>query len=74
MCDRPAELFDATEAVRKSPVGHPADGRMVRGGDLTDILTGNATDKVREKVHDSLPTFAVGRDLSKSAWGAVSGR
>jgi ATP-dependent DNA helicase RecQ len=26
---------------------------------------------VRERGHDALPTFAVGRDLSKAAWGAV---
>ena len=34
-------------------------------------MTGTLTPKVRERGHDQLPTFAVGRDLSKPAWGAV---
>ena len=46
-------------------------GEWFGAGHLIDILTGNATTKVREKGHDQLPTFAVGRDLSKPAWGAV---
>ncbi|OZA04744.1 MAG: ATP-dependent DNA helicase RecQ, partial [Rhodobacterales bacterium 17-64-5] len=36
-----------------------------------DILTGTATPKVVERGHDQLPTFAVGRELSKPAWAAV---
>jgi len=40
-------------------------------GHLIDILTGTATPKVIERGHDRLPTFAVGRDLSKAAWGAI---
>ncbi|MDE3122735.1 MAG: HRDC domain-containing protein, partial [Paracoccaceae bacterium] len=35
------------------------------------ILTGNVTDKVRQRGHDGLPTFGVGRDLSRPAWAAV---
>ena len=46
-------------------------GEWFGAGHLIDILTGNATAKVRERGHDSLPTFAVGRDMSKPAWGAV---
>ncbi len=71
LCDRPAQLFDATEAVRKALSAILRTGEWFGAGHLIDILTGNATAKVRERGHDQLPTYAVGRDLSKAAWGAV---
>jgi ATP-dependent DNA helicase RecQ len=71
LCERPALLFDATDAVRKALSAMLRTGEWFGAGHLIDILTGNLTAKVREKGHESLPTFAVGRDLSKPAWGAV---
>jgi ATP-dependent DNA helicase RecQ len=71
LCDRPVDLFNATEAVRKALSAILRTGEYFGAGHLIDILTGNATAKVREKGHDTLPTFAVGKDLSKPAWGAV---
>ena len=71
LCDRPALLFDATDAVRKALSAMLRTGEWFGAGHLIDILTGTSTAKVRERGHDSLPTFAVGKDLSKPAWGAV---
>ena len=71
LCDRPADLFDATDAVRKALSAILRTGEWFGAGHLIDILTGTDTAKVRERGHDQLPTFAVGRDLSKPAWGAV---
>ncbi|MFN6007244.1 MAG: DNA helicase RecQ, partial [Paracoccaceae bacterium] len=71
LCDRPAQLFDATDAVRKALSAILRTGEWFGAGHLIDILTGSATAKVRERGHDQLPTFAVGKDLSKPAWGAV---
>jgi ATP-dependent DNA helicase RecQ len=71
LCDSPAALFDATEAVRKALSAMLRTGEWFGAGHLIDILTGTATAKVKERGHDQLPTFAVGRDLSKPAWGAV---
>jgi ATP-dependent DNA helicase RecQ len=71
LCDRPAQLFDATDAVRKALSAILRTGEWFGAGHLIDILTGSATPKVQEKGHDQLPTFAVGRELSKPAWGAV---
>jgi ATP-dependent DNA helicase RecQ len=64
-------LFDATEQVRKALSAILRTGEWFGAGHLIDILTGSATAKVRERGHDQLPTFAVGKDLSKPAWGAV---
>ncbi|GHC27325.1 ATP-dependent DNA helicase RecQ [Gemmobacter nanjingensis] len=71
ICDRPAQVFDATEPVRKALSAVLRTGEWFGAGHLIDILTGNDTPKVREKGHDQLPTFGVGRDLSKTGWGAV---
>ena len=70
-CDRPVVTFDATEAVRKALSAILRTGEWFGAGHLIDILTGTPTEKVRERGHDRLPTFAAGRDLSKPAWGAV---
>jgi ATP-dependent DNA helicase RecQ len=71
LCQRPAKLFDATEAVRKALSAVLRTGEYFGAGHLIDILTGTKTPKVMERGHDLLPTFAVGRDLSKPAWAAV---
>ncbi len=71
LCDRPVAVFDATDAVRKALSAILRTGEWFGAGHLIDILTGTPTAKVKERGHDQLPTYAVGRDLSKPAWGAV---
>ena len=71
LCARPALVFDATDAVRKALSAILRTGEYFGAGHLIDILTGTATAKVMEKGHNTLPTFAAGKDLSKPAWGAV---
>ncbi|MCC5992410.1 MAG: DNA helicase RecQ [Rhodobacteraceae bacterium] len=71
LCARPARLFDATTPVRKALSAILRTGESFGMGHLVDILTGNATDKVRARGHDALPTFAVGQELSRARWQAV---
>jgi len=71
LCDTPPEVFDATDAVRKALSAMLRTGESFGAGHLIDILTGTLTDKVRTHGHDGLPTFAVGRDLTKPQWQAV---
>jgi ATP-dependent DNA helicase RecQ len=71
LCERPARLFDATTAVRKALSAALRTGESFGAGHLIDILTGNATDKVKSRGHDQLPTFGVGRDLGRAGWQAV---
>ena len=71
VCDRPVALFDATDAVRKALSAILRTGEYFGAGHLIDILTGNATEKVRLRGHDQLPTFGAGKDLSKPVWTAV---
>ncbi|SDW27765.1 DNA helicase RecQ [Roseicitreum antarcticum] len=71
LCTLPAKIFNATQPVRKALSAILRTGEYFGTGHLIDILTGNATAKVRERGHDQLPTFAVGRDMGKAAWQAV---
>ena len=68
LCASPARLFDATEPVRKALSAARRTGEWFGAGHLIDILTGNATEKVRARGHDQLPTFGVGREFSKARW------
>jgi len=71
LCDSPPESFDGTEAVRKALSAALRTGESFGAGHLIDILTGNETDKIRQRGHDGLPTFGVGRDLSRLQWQSV---
>ncbi len=71
LCDTAPDLFDGTEAVRKALSAILRTGESFGAGHLIDILTGNETDKVRQRRHDDLPTFGVGRDLPKVQWQAI---
>ncbi len=71
LCDTPAKVFDGTLAVRKALSAILRTEEWFGAGHLIDILTGNTTDKVRERGHDALPTFGVGRDYSRPQWQAI---
>ena len=71
LCDSPAEVFDGTEAVRKALSAILRTDEWFGAGHLIDILLGNETDKVRQRGHDGLPTFGVGREYDKRQWQAV---
>ncbi|WP_299786551.1 DNA helicase RecQ [uncultured Marivita sp.] len=71
LCDKPAEVFDGTEAVRKALSAALRTGESFGAGHLIDILLGTKTEKVLARNHDQLPTFGVGKDLKRGEWQAV---
>ena len=71
LCDKPAEVFDATEAVRKALSAALRSEERFGAGQLIDILRGNMTAKVKQFGHDRLPTFGVGREYSQAQWQAI---
>ncbi|SMX46676.1 DNA helicase RecQ [Actibacterium lipolyticum] len=71
LCDRPAEVFDGTVAVRKALSAILRTGEYFGSGHLIDILIGNETDKVKARRHDELPTFNVGREYDRRQWQAI---
>ncbi|SHK35202.1 ATP-dependent DNA helicase RecQ [Shimia gijangensis] len=71
LCETPADVFDGTTAVRKALSAALRTGEWFGSGHLIDILLGIETDKVRERGHDSLPTYGVGTEYDRRQWQAV---
>jgi len=71
LCDKPAEVFDGTTPVRMALSAALRTDERFGAGHLIDIVLGNATDKVKQWNHDSLPTFGVGREYSRVQWQAI---
>ncbi len=71
LCDAPPDRFEATEAVRKALSAILRSDECFGGGHVIDILLGNKTDKICAHGHDSLSTFGVGKEFSKSQWQAI---
>lgn len=71
LCDSPVQVFDGTTAVRKALSAILRTDESFGAGHLIDILTGNATDKVRARRHDDLPTFGVGPEYDRRQWQAI---
>jgi ATP-dependent DNA helicase RecQ len=71
LCDAPPDTFDGTEAAQKALSAILRTEERFGAGHLVDILMGAATDKVRDRGHDRLPTFGVGRELDRRGWQAV---
>ncbi|MEO0380199.1 MAG: DNA helicase RecQ [Pseudomonadota bacterium] len=71
LCDQPAEVFDGTTAVRKALSAMLRTDEWFGAGHLIDILLGAKTDKIKQRGHDTLPTYGVGKEYSKGQWQAV---
>ncbi|SIS58920.1 DNA helicase RecQ [Phaeovulum vinaykumarii] len=71
LCDSPPDLFDATEATRKALSAILRSDQSFGANHVIDILTGTTTDRIRARRHDELPTFGVGRDLTRHEWQAI---
>ena len=71
ICDKPADVFDGTTAVRMALSAALRTEEWFGAGHLIDILTGDKTAKVAERGHDRLPTFGVGKEYDKRQWQAI---
>lgn len=67
LCDRPADIFDGTIAVRKALSAILRTGEFFGTGHLIDILTGAKADKIRERRHDQLPIYVSAPSLTNGA-------
>jgi ATP-dependent DNA helicase RecQ len=71
LCDKPADVFDGTTPVRMALSAALRTGESFGAGHLIEILLGSETDKIRQRGHDQLPTFGVGKDYSRQQWQAI---
>ncbi len=74
-CIEPAQLWDATEPVRKllSAVYRceKASGFPFGAQHVIDVLRGQANEKIRRFGHDRLPVHGIGTDLSANDWRSI---
>ena len=71
LCDNAPELFDGTLAVRKALSAILRTGEYFGAGHLIDVLIGSETDKVRQRGHDQLPTYGVGKEYDRRQWQGI---
>ncbi len=71
VCCGDVERTDATiEAQKALSAMHRTGGRF-GAGHIADILVGANTEKIRERKHDQLPTYGVGKEHDKIFWRAL---
>ena len=74
-CLNPRETFDGTIHAQKflSCVYriHAKHGFGFGLNHIVDVLAGADTEGIRQRGHDQLSTFGIGRDLKRSAWQAI---
>jgi ATP-dependent DNA helicase RecQ len=71
LCDKPAEVFDGTTPVRMALSAALRTEEWFGSGHLIDILLGADTEKIRQRGHDRLPTYGVGKAYDKRQWQAI---
>ncbi|MEM6896840.1 MAG: HRDC domain-containing protein, partial [Pseudomonadota bacterium] len=71
LCDKPAEVADGTTPVRMALSAMLRTEEFYGAGHLIDILLGIRTERVRQKGHDTRPTFGVGTAWNKAQWNAI---
>jgi ATP-dependent DNA helicase RecQ len=71
LCRDPVPLIDGTVLAQKALSAVLRTGERFGLEHLVAVLRGEATERVRERGHDALPTFGVGRDLAAAQWKGV---
>ncbi|MFW5715259.1 MAG: DNA helicase RecQ [bacterium] len=71
VCTDQASTEDLTVDAQKLLSAVARTGERFGAGHIVDIVKGSDTEKVRERGHDALPTFGVGRGRPKKHWQQV---
>ena len=68
VCAGEIRTIDQTTAAQKAMSAMVRTGERFGAHHVADIVTGEASERVRRLGHDRLPTFGVGRDHSHAWW------
>jgi ATP-dependent DNA helicase RecQ len=71
ICSGDVERTDATVEAQKALSAMHRTGGRFGAGHIADILVGANTEKIRERKHDQLPTYGVGKEHTKVFWRSV---
>ena len=70
-CRTGIALWDGTVAAQKALSAVYRTGQRFGVGYLTDVLTGERGERIERFGHTRLPTFGIGRELSRPEWAGV---
>lgn len=70
-CLSPPDTWDGTEAARKLLSAVHRTGQYFGAAHIIDVLTGKATEKVKDNNHDQLSVFGLGSSIDTKAWRSV---
>ncbi|MDY6890907.1 MAG: DNA helicase RecQ [Pseudomonadota bacterium] len=70
-CLEPVPVWDGTEAARKALSAVYRSGQQYGVNYIIDILRGQSSDKTRQRGHEQLSVWGVGRELEPSRWRSV---
>ena len=68
ICLDPPDLVDGTREAQMLMSAIVRTGQRFGAAHVVDVVRGADTEKIRERGHDRLPTWGVGRDRPKSFW------
>ena len=70
-CKESVASWDGTIAAQKALSGVYRTGQRFGAQYLTEVLRGNASERMQRFRHDRIKTFGVGKDLSSREWRSV---
>ncbi len=70
-CLEPVPVWDGTEAARKALSAVYRSGQQYGVNYIVDILRGQSNDKTRQRGHEQLTTWGIGKDLDQQQWRSV---
>lgn len=70
-CLTPVERFDGTVLAQKALSCIYRTGQVFGAGHVIDVLLGGDTDKIRQRGHDRLSTYGIGKEIDKDGWRSV---
>ncbi len=71
-CIAPPQMWDGGEAAKKFLSCVARTGERFGAGQITDVLLGKDTEKIRKFRHEKLSTFGIGGELSAKEWHSVA--
>jgi len=70
-CLEPVEVWDGTDVARKALSAVYRSGQQYGVNAVVDILRGDSTDRSRQKGHEKLSTWGIGKELDRTSWRSV---
>ncbi len=71
LCLNPVELIEGTQEGRMALSAIVRTGQRFGQAHIVDVLLGANTERIRSLGHDNLPTWGVGKHLSKHDWRSL---